>query len=65
MNIIYMTSIGGLPRRDSQDREAIGIQDPSFRTYIIQRRYDMNERSHMQEGKNCILPKEINANRFF
>ncbi len=31
----------------------------------IQRRYDMNGRSHMQGGKNLILPKEINANRFF
>jgi hypothetical protein len=29
------------------------------------RRYDMNVRSQMQGGKNRILPKEINANRFF
>jgi hypothetical protein len=25
----------------------------------------MNERSQMQGGKNWILPKEMNANRFF
>jgi hypothetical protein len=31
----------------------------------IQRRYDMNGRSQMQGGKNWVLPKEINANRFF
>ncbi len=31
----------------------------------IQRRYDMNGRSQMQGGKNWILPKEKNANRFF
>ncbi len=30
-----------------------------------QRRYDMNGRSQMQGSKNWILPKEINANRFF
>ncbi len=31
----------------------------------ILRRYDMNGISQMQGGKkNCILPKEINANRF-
>jgi hypothetical protein len=30
-----------------------------------QRRYDMNERSPMQGGKNWILPEEINVNRFF
>ncbi len=29
------------------------------------RRYDMNGRFPMQGGKNWILPKEINANRFF
>ncbi len=29
------------------------------------RRYDMNGRSQMQGGKNWILPREINANRFF
>jgi hypothetical protein len=29
------------------------------------RRYDMNRRSQMQEGKTWIFPKEINANRFF
>jgi hypothetical protein len=29
------------------------------------RQYDMNGRSQMQGGKNLILPKEINANRFF
>ncbi len=28
-------------------------------------RYDMNGRSLLQGGKNWILPKEINANRFF
>jgi hypothetical protein len=27
--------------------------------------YDMNGRFQMQGGKNRILPKEINANRFF
>jgi hypothetical protein len=31
----------------------------------LQRRYDMNGRSQMQGGKHWILPKEINANRFF
>ncbi len=31
----------------------------------IQRRYDMNGKFQMQGGKNWILPKEINANRFF
>ncbi len=30
-----------------------------------QRRYDMNARSQTQGGKNWILPKEMNANRFF
>jgi hypothetical protein len=30
-----------------------------------QRRYDMNGRSQMQGGKSWILPKEIDANRFF
>ncbi len=30
-----------------------------------QRRYDMNGRFQMKEGKNRILPKEMNANRFF
>ncbi len=30
-----------------------------------QRRYDMNGRFQMQGGKNWILPKEMNANRFF
>jgi hypothetical protein len=29
------------------------------------RRYDMNGRFQMQGSKNWILPKEINANRFF
>jgi len=28
---------------------------------VAQRRYNMNRRSHMQGGKNWILPKEINA----
>jgi hypothetical protein len=28
-------------------------------------RYDMNGRSQLQGDKNWILPKEINANRFF
>jgi hypothetical protein len=32
---------------------------------FYQRRYDMNERSQMQRGKNLILLQEINANRFF
>jgi hypothetical protein len=31
----------------------------------ILRRYDMNGRFQMQGGKNWILPKEMNANRFF
>jgi hypothetical protein len=31
---------------------------------VVQRRYDMNGRFHMQGGKNWILPKYINANRF-
>jgi hypothetical protein len=31
----------------------------------LQRRYDMNGRFQMQGGKNWILPKEMNANRFF
>jgi hypothetical protein len=30
-----------------------------------QRRHDINGRSQMQGGKNWILPKEINAKRFF
>jgi hypothetical protein len=30
-----------------------------------QSRYDMDGRSQMQGGKNWILPKETNANRFF
>ncbi len=29
------------------------------------RRYDMNGRFQMQGGKNWILPKKMNANRFF
>jgi hypothetical protein len=33
--------------------------------YYKLRRYDMNGRSKMQGGKNWILPKDINANRFF
>ncbi len=32
---------------------------------IAQRRYDMNGRFQMQGGKNWILPKDMNANRFF
>ena len=32
---------------------------------IVLRRFDMNERFPMQGGKNWILPKEMNANRFF
>jgi hypothetical protein len=32
---------------------------------LLQRRYDMNGKFQMQEGKNWILPKEMNANRFF
>jgi hypothetical protein len=39
------------------------------RTYtekaVVQRRYDMNGKFQMQGGKNWILPKEMNANRFF
>jgi hypothetical protein len=31
----------------------------------VLRRYDMNGRFQMQGGKNWILPKEMNANRFF
>jgi hypothetical protein len=33
--------------------------------FQIQRRYNMHGRSQMQGGNNWILPKEINANRFF
>jgi hypothetical protein len=33
--------------------------------FQIQRRYNMHGRSQMQGGKNWILPKEINTNRFF
>jgi hypothetical protein len=33
--------------------------------YSFQRRYEMNGRSQMQGGKNWILLKELNANRFF
>jgi hypothetical protein len=29
------------------------------------RRYDMNGRFQMQADKNWLLPKEMNANRFF
>jgi hypothetical protein len=32
---------------------------------IIPRQYDMKGIFKMQRGKNWILPKEINANRFF
>ncbi len=32
---------------------------------VSQRRYDMNAIFQMQGGKNWILPKYINANRFF
>jgi hypothetical protein len=31
----------------------------------IQKRYDMNRWSQMQDGQNWILLKEINADRFF
>jgi hypothetical protein len=31
----------------------------------LRRRYDMKGKFQMQGGKNWILPKEINANRFF
>jgi hypothetical protein len=31
----------------------------------MQRRCDMNGRFQMQGGKNWILLKEVNANRFF
>jgi hypothetical protein len=34
-------------------------------TEFLLRRYDMNGRFQMQVGKNWILPKLINANRFF
>ncbi len=33
--------------------------------FIAQRRYNMNQRSQMQGGKNWILTEEINANLFF
>ncbi len=33
--------------------------------YGIRGRYNMNGGFQMQGGKNWILPKEINANRFF
>jgi hypothetical protein len=32
---------------------------------FVPRLYDMNVRSQMQGGKNRILPKAINANRFY
>jgi hypothetical protein len=38
---------------------------PYCRMQSPQRPYDMNGRFQMQGGKNWILPKEINANRFF
>ncbi len=34
-------------------------------TGIVRRRYNMKGRFQMKEGKNWILPIEINANRFF
>jgi hypothetical protein len=34
-------------------------------TATLLRRYDMNGRFQMQGGKNWILPKEMNVNRFF
>jgi hypothetical protein len=37
----------------------------SHNTLCCLRRYDMNRRFLKLGGKNCILPKEINANRFF
>ncbi len=36
-----------------------------FYSVAALRRYDKNRRYQMQGGKNWILPKEINANRFF
>jgi hypothetical protein len=33
--------------------------------WLFQRRYDMNGIFQMQGGKNWILPKKINTNRFF
>jgi hypothetical protein len=36
-----------------------------YAAFFVQRRYIMNGRSQMQGGKNWILPKEIDANRFF
>ncbi len=33
--------------------------------FLHQRRYDMNGKFQMQGGKNWILTKDINANRFF
>jgi hypothetical protein len=44
-------AIAALARRNGRDTQ--------------QRRCDMNGWSQMQGGKNLILPKEINANRFF
>jgi hypothetical protein len=35
------------------------------RYFSLMRRYDMNGRFPMQGGKNWILQKDINANRFF
>ncbi len=32
---------------------------------VTQTRYDMNGRFQIQGGKNRILPKDMNANRFF
>jgi hypothetical protein len=47
------------PKKASKERSVLS------RDNYMQRRYDMNGRSQMQGGKNWILPKEINANRFF
>ncbi len=42
------------------------MPDMEPRLWIVAlRRYDNNRRSQMQGGINWILPKEINANRFF
>ncbi len=43
---------------------AVRVTAPLLTT-TLQRRYDMNGRFQMQGSKNRILPKEMNANRFF
>ncbi len=53
----------GSGRRAGGQPLALGWAGGAVRS--LQRRYDMNGRFQMQGGKNWILPKQINANRFF